>query len=450
MRRTHALIVFIAFAFTVMADPVSSVAYAIESALDGLDGDLSELFPTMALVVATVAIVAGTYHQLIARFPAGGGGPEGVAAAFGEGWAFIPLAALLVDFTLTVAVSCAAGASALISYLPELAPGRLPISVGLALVVAAGISLGHRGRVAFATATLLFLAGSLVVLVSGISADPVATTETAPLLGNGEGIAILLAMPLGMALATGIESPSNAIGQLGDLGERGRRSFGQLTIWLLVAIVGGLTLLLTALAVSLGIGTPPQDSTLLAEIARASTGGGAGFAAFQVLTATLLLAAAASAYAAASGLLRALALHGESGRGLIPRRFGVDNRAFVPYWGVVAVCAASCGLLALVGGDETSIVGFYAVAVFLSFFAALTASARLSLRDRRPWALAVNCAGLVPATYVLVANALRLDGAVSISVTVLVAFALWLSWVRRGRPSGIARSTAEHGHLRRG
>ncbi len=450
MRRRHTVIVFLAFTFTVMADPVSSVAYAIEAALDDLNGDLSELFPTMALVVATVAIVAGTYHQLIGRFPAGGGGPEGVAAAFGEGWAFIPLAALLVDFTLTVAVSCAAGTSALISYLPELAPGRLAIAVGLALVVAAGISLGHRGRVAFATATVLFIAGSFVVLVSGISADPVSASETAPLLGNGEGIAILLAMPLGMALATGIESPSNAIGQLGDLGDRGRRIFGQLTIWLLVAIVGGLTLLLTALAVSLGIGRPPQDSTLLAEIARASTGGGGAFAAFQVLTATLLLAAAASAYAAASGLLRALALHGGPGRGLIPRRFGIDNRAFVPYWGVVAVCAASCGLLALVGGDETIIVGYYAVAVFLSFLAALAASARLSLRDRRPWAFAVNCAGLVPVTYVLVANALRLDGIISIAVTIVVAVALWLSWVRGGRQTGIAGAVAEHRRARPG
>ena len=31
---------------------------------------------------------------------------------FGEGWAFLPLGALLVDFTLTVAVSYVAGAAA--------------------------------------------------------------------------------------------------------------------------------------------------------------------------------------------------------------------------------------------------------------------------------------------------------------------------------------------------
>ena len=88
-----------------MADPVSSVAYAIEAALDHLDGDLASLWPAMALVVATIAVVAATYHQLTARFPGGGASAEGLATAFGEGWAFLPVGALLVDFTLTIAVS---------------------------------------------------------------------------------------------------------------------------------------------------------------------------------------------------------------------------------------------------------------------------------------------------------------------------------------------------------
>jgi amino acid transporter len=154
MRRIH---LFIAFAFTVMADPVSSVAYAIESTLRGLDGDLDSLLPTMAAVIAIIAVICATYDELIRRFPNGGGGPEGVAAAFGEGWAFIPLGALLVDFTLTVAVSCAAGASALIAYVPVLEPLRTPIGLALAGLVAAVVLLGQLGRVAFALATQLFI-----------------------------------------------------------------------------------------------------------------------------------------------------------------------------------------------------------------------------------------------------------------------------------------------------
>ena len=37
---------FVAFAFAVMADPVSSDAYAIEAALRALDGRLDMLLPT--------------------------------------------------------------------------------------------------------------------------------------------------------------------------------------------------------------------------------------------------------------------------------------------------------------------------------------------------------------------------------------------------------------------
>ena len=173
---------FVAFAFTIMADPVSSVAYAMEAALGALDGDLSSLFPTMAVVVGIIALVAAGYHGLIARFPNGGGGPEGLAAAFGEGWAFLPLGALLVDFTLTIAVSCAAGASALIAYVPELAGLRVPIALALVTAVGAGTLLGHRARVVFATATLGFVAATLVVLVLGAGAAP-AIAHT-PLVGD--------------------------------------------------------------------------------------------------------------------------------------------------------------------------------------------------------------------------------------------------------------------------
>ena len=81
MRR---LSLFLAFAFTVMADPVSSVAYAIESALRSLDGDLASLLPAMAAIIAIIAVISATYHELIGRFPSGGGGPEGVANAFGD------------------------------------------------------------------------------------------------------------------------------------------------------------------------------------------------------------------------------------------------------------------------------------------------------------------------------------------------------------------------------
>ena len=255
-----------AFAFTVMADPVSSVAYAIEAALAQLDGDLGQLVLTMALVVVTIVLVAATYHQLIGRFPDGGGGAEALALAFGEGWAFVPVGALLVDFTLTIAVSCAAAASAVIAAVPSIANARMPLALGLVVLVAAGSALGHRGRIVFGTATIAFVGMALFVLARGAGADP-SGGPAEPLVGDAALVPVL-AMPLGMALATGVEAPSNAVAQLSQLDRAGRRLFGRLTIWVMLAIVGTLTMGFAILAVRFGVGSPGSDSTLLAEVAR--------------------------------------------------------------------------------------------------------------------------------------------------------------------------------------
>jgi hypothetical protein len=444
-RLTGSGILFIAFAFTVMADPVSSIAYAIEAALRHLEGNLADLFLTMALVIATIAIVAATYHQLIRRFPEGGGGARSVGTAYGDAWAFVPLAALLIDFVITVAISCAAGASAIIAYLPSLEPVRPLLALILTAVVAFGISLGHHGRIAFAAATLFFLGLAAAVIVAGTaggSGAPAHSVESAPVLADASLIPALLAMPLAMALATGIEAPSDAIAQLGELDRPARRRFGQWTIWLTVGIVGVLTVGITALAVTEGVGLPQADSTLLAEVARTSVGDGVLFAAFQGASALLLLAAAASSYLAASGLLKALALVGarNGSGGLVSRRFAVLNRFHVPPWGILAVLASSAALIGLARGQDQEIVRYYAVSVFAGFLGALLGCARLSHRDGKRAELAVNLVGVVLVVFILALNVVRPAGVIVLSAAGLLAGYLYAIWVRRGRPAGVAEA----------
>lgn len=421
---------FIAFAFTVMADPVSSVTYAVQSALQALHGARDDLVLTMCLVIGAIALVSAGYHRLITRFPDGGGGAMALAEAFGEGWVFLPVGALLVDFTLTIAVSCAAASSALVAWAPGLASHRTLLSLALVVVVALGGLLGNRGRIAFATATLLFIGAAAVMLVRGF-AHPAVVGGGAPAPSGNTGLAVaLLAMPAAMALATGIEAPSNAIAQLGQLGDRGRRLFGQLTIWVMVAVVGTLTLGVALLTVRFGLGLPAADSTLLADVAREATGGDPWFDVFQVLSALLLLAAAASSYLAGSGLLKALAEQ-EDGA-LLPVRFARVNRAYVPMWGIGALMVTSAALLVLAHGDERVIVKYYAVAVFASFLGALVAGCRLSWRDGRIVAAAVDAVAVVVVALVLVLNVRRGAPAVSLVASGVVSLVLWRIWVRRG------------------
>src|SRR5712691_2088445 len=318
--RVARTLLLVGFAVAVMADPVSSVAYTIEASLRALHGHLGLLMATQIIVLAIIALVDVNYWQLVGRFPLGGGSAEAAARAFGTGWVFLPIGALIVDFVLSITISIAAAVSALIAYLPGLAPSRIVLGLALLLAVAALTWFGHGGRLAFAVMTLLFIGSAVVVLVHGFS-QPVISHGRAPVTGpqGSAVVAVLLSFPVAMALATGTEAPATAIGQLGQLGADDRRRFARATLALTLLIVAALTIGITELAVRLHVGIPGRDSTQIADVAGAAAGKGAIYAVFQASSALLLLAAASSSFQAGPGLLKALSRHPRSaGVGILP------------------------------------------------------------------------------------------------------------------------------------
>jgi hypothetical protein len=434
-------VLLLAFAFAVMGDPVSSVAYAIEAALRALDGRLALLLPTMGVVVAIIALVIANYHRLVARFP-GGGDAAAAGTAFGEGWAFLPLGALIVDYALTIAISVAAASSAVIAYQPSLGPARVP----LALVLLAGVAgltwFGHAGRAVFALMTISFVAvGSAVVLLGLISPHGHGAGALHPAGAHGSPpLAVLLAFPVAMALATGVEAPSSAVAQLGQLDHAGKVRFGRVTLWLTLGIVAWLTIGLTAVAVRLRVGLPPADSTQIAEVARAAAGPGALFAAFQLSSAVLLLAAASSSFQAGPGLLKALARGaGErSGVGVLPGPLGAANRHHTPYWGVVVFLCVAGTVVTAAGGREQELVLFYAVAVFMSFLFGLLSMALLSHREGVRLFLVLNALAIVAVVITLAVNLRRGYPIASLGAACAIALVLHRLWIRAGRPRGVS------------
>jgi len=438
-------LLLVAFAFAVMGDPVSSVAYAIEAALRALQGNIGLLLPTMAVVIGIIALVILNYHQLVARFPQGGGASAAAGSAFGEAWAFLPLGSLIVDFALTIAISVAAGASAIIAYVPRLAPHRLPLALGLLVAVAGLTWFGHGGRSVFAAMTISFVMVGTVVLILGfVSPAGHGSSQLTPLdYQRAPPLAVLLAFPVAMALATGVEAPSSAIAQLGQLDDRGRRRFGRITLWLTLGIVTWLTLGLTVLAARLHVGIPPRGSTQVAEVARAAVGRGGLFAAFQLTSALLLLAAASSSFQAGPGLLKALAV-GASGPqhsvGVLPRVLGVTNRHHTPYWGVVVFLGVSAAVVVAARGRDQELVLYYAVAVFISFLAGLLAMAKFSRRSGQRWFFAINVVGAVAVAVTLAVNLARVYPIASVAASAGIAGLLTVLWVRAGRPRGVAQA----------
>jgi amino acid transporter len=438
----HRTVLLIAFAFTVMADPVSSVAYAIEAALRALGGDLSLLIATMSVVVIIIAIVVANYFELVARFPQGGGAAAASGVAFGEGVAFLPLGALVVDFVLTIAVSVAAGTSAIVAYFPSAHTLRVPIALGLLVLVAALTWFGHWGRILFALMTLSFVGIATVLLVSGFSKPSVAHAASS---GHASGVAafsVMLAFPVGMALATGVEAPSSAIAQLGQLDDAGRRRFGRVTLALTLLIVGGLTLGITTLAVRLQIGVPPPDSTQIGDVARAA-GSHTLFALFQAASAVLLLAAASSSFQAGPGLLKALA-RGTRGDGavrvgILPSWLGRTNSHHTPYWAGLLYLLVSAAVIVAAGARDQELVLFYAVAVFISFLAGLLAMLRFSLAEHRRRSALLNGLGTVAVGFTLAVNLLRGYPLVSLGAALLIAGVFYWLWVHAGRPRGISQ-----------
>ncbi len=437
-RRTKALL-FFAFAFAVMADPVSSVAYAIEAALRALHGHLGLLLPTMGIVIGIIALVTLNYWQLVRAFPEGGGSPEAAGRAFGEEWSFLPIGALVVDFALTIAISIAAAGSAIIAYLPGLAPARIPIALGLTAAVAALTWFGHGGRMIFAVMTWSFIIAAVAVLALGWI-SPSATHGHAPITGSASPalVAVVLAFPVAMALATGTEAPATSIAQLGQLDNDGKARFGRGTLALTIGIVGGLTMGLTALAVHLHVGIPRSDSTQIADLAHTAAGKSGLFAFFQLASSVLLLAAASSSFQAGPGLLKALARTGPSGEhGLLPPRFARTNRHHTPVAAVVLYAAISAAIIIAASGQEQELVLVYAVSVFVSFLAGLLAMARFSHRSGKRILTATNVAGAIVVTFTLVVNLARGYPLIAIGGTVLVAAFLHWRWVQAGRPRGI-------------
>ena len=425
---------FFAFAFAVMADPVSSVAYAIEAALRALGGHLELLTATMALVIGIIALVTLNYWQLVRRFPEGGGSPEAAGRAFGEPWSFLPIGALIVDFALTIAISIAAAASALIAYVPSLASARIPIALALVAGVAALTLLGHGGRMVFAVMTCMFIVACVVMLAVGFSAPDV-HHAAAPIThaASPAVIAVVFAFPVAMALATGTEAPATAIAQLGQLGYRGRRLFARGTLALTIVIVGVLTMGLTILAVRLNVGIPRADETQIANLARAAAGNGSLFAFFQLSSGLLLLSAAASSFQAGPGLLKALARAGH----LLPPRLGYANRHHAPVSGVALYALVAAAILVAARGREQELVLVYAVAVFVSFLAGLLAMARFSHRAGTRALTATNLVGAVAVAFTLAVNLARGYPLLALAGTSLIAAWLYARWIRAGRPAGL-------------
>ncbi len=120
-------------------DALTSVAYGPEAIIVVLAvagaGALHLVLPITIAIVALLAILVFSYRQVIDAYPGGGGAYAVSRANLGRRGSLLAGAALVVDYTLTVAVSIAAGVATLTSAFPRLHAETVPICLGILAVV---------------------------------------------------------------------------------------------------------------------------------------------------------------------------------------------------------------------------------------------------------------------------------------------------------------------------
>src|SRR5438046_5141714 len=154
------------------SDALSSVAYATDFILATLViagvGAFVYAVPISLVIAALLGVVAFSYRQTIHAYPTGGGAYIVAKENIGPTAGLIAAASLLVDYTLTVAVSISAGVLAITSAFPQLEPYRVEMCLALLAILTVGNLRGIResGSI-FAVPTYFFVLIIALLLVAG-------------------------------------------------------------------------------------------------------------------------------------------------------------------------------------------------------------------------------------------------------------------------------------------
>jgi len=359
------------------SDAISSTAYATEEILHVLVplaamGALDYLIPISFVVVTLLAIVVFSYRQTIFAYPSGGGSYIVSRENLGEMPALVAGASLLVDYTLTVAVSISAGVAAITSAVKPLAEHRVELGLVLIILVTLGNLRGIKeaGQI-FAVPTYIYMGilGLLVVwgLWQSFSGElhrlPVNQeqldhfTKQGALMTGVTLFALMRAFSSGAVALTGIEAISNAVPAF----KRPESKNAAITLAWMAVILGVFFFGISLLAHRLGP-TLSEDETILSILGTAVFGRGALYVVLQASTAAILTLAANTAFTGFPLLGSIIAQDG-----YLPRQFATRGDRLAYSNGIVGLAATAAILLVAFGGVTTALIPLYAVGVFTSF-----------------------------------------------------------------------------------
>jgi amino acid transporter len=384
------------------SDALSSVAYATEEILLVLSVGgiaLISYTPYIGLAVGVLMlVVVASYRQNVHAYPSGGGDYEVATTNLGPRVGLAVASALMVDYTLTVAVSVSAGVANLASAFPVLGSHVTQIAVVTVAVIALMNLRGVReSGTAFAIPTYCFIGVVALMIVWGtirigtghhLRAESAAYHLRAARSYGGLALGFLLlrAFSSGCTALTGVEAISNGVPNFRK--PKSKNAATTLAMLGLTAVVmfAGVTALALASHVHACL-TPAQCGlpaghelrTVIAQVGRAVFGGGSPlFYVLQIATALILVLAANTAFNGFPILASILSRDGNMPRQLHNRG---DRLAFSN--GILLLSGFAILLIVAFHASPTRLIQLYIIGVFVSFVCSQTGMIRHWNRNLR-------------------------------------------------------------------
>ncbi len=404
-------------------DAISSTAYGPEQIMVELlpaagMAAFVLLLPLIGVILLILVLVTASYRQVVMAYTRAGGSYIVARENFGPRVAQIAGAALLIDYTVTVAIQCAAGTVAVASAIPVLGPYSLEITVGAVLIFCYANLRGLReaGRT-FAVPTYWFIGMLTLMIVVGLAReifgslpqyDPQHLDGAVP-MGHGGGLVmgatilvILRAFANGGSSLTGVEAISNTV----NLFHKPEGPNARLVLTVMATILG----LLLAGVAWLGYATHSVPfsagyPSMLAEIGRAVFGHGV---VGNVLFLLLQAASAAILYNGANTSFNgfpALA-HFVAEDQFLPGPLMKRGQRLVFSNAIIVLSVLAVVLLIATGGGVNALVPMFAMGVFTAFSMAGYGMTKHWLTHRGPgwrYKLVINLsAGLLSTSVVVI------------------------------------------------
>jgi len=372
------------------SDAMSSVAYAPEEIFLVLSvAGLSALVmaPWIGLLVALVMlVVVASYRQNVHAYPSGGGDYEVVTTNLGPTAGLTVASALLVDYTLTVAVSMASAMSNIGSAIPFIAHHKVVFAVAaIVLLTAVNLRGIRESGNAFAIPTYAFMICMFLMLAWGFiqifvmgrdvqaeSAGFELRSEHGEVMGFALVFLVARAFSSGCAALTGVEAISNGVPAFRKPKSRNAATTLALLGGIAITLFMGMIVLAMKTGVKVAerpaeqlIGAPAgyQQKTLLAQLADAVFRDfPLGLYLITGVTALILVLAANTAFNGFPVLGSILAQDR-----FLPRQLHTRGDRLAFSNGIVFLALAAIAFVIAFDAEVTALIQLYIVGVFVSF-----------------------------------------------------------------------------------